>query len=128
MKVSLYVFLFLNLWESRTYCPSFVSFGHEKGSSEFLRKTISSSCKIIQKIKTLQRQHKKESWINTYKSLPPLCFTTFLKDRNEISIKLGGEMGGNFLKKICMGNQKREGRRNTKVIERYDVTVSYNSN
>ena len=36
--------------------------------------------------------------------------------------------GAIFLKKICMENQKREGRRNAKVIGRCDVTISYNGN
>ena len=31
-------------------------------------------------------------------------------------------------KKICLGNQKREGRRNAKVIGRCDVTISYDGN
>ena len=31
-------------------------------------------------------------------------------------------------KKICLGNQKREGRRNAKFIGRCDVTISYDGN
>ena len=64
--------------------------------------------------------------MNTHSSLPPPSSTPLFEGENEISKKLG--RGNNFLKKICMGNQKREDRRNAKFIGRSDATVSYDGN
>ena len=54
-----YGFVILTWWEDVTYCLSFVLFGHKNGSSEFLRKTISTmadSSKNIKKIKMIQQE------------------------------------------------------------------------
>ena len=134
-KFSMSLF-FLTWWEDGSYCLSFILFGHENGSSEFLRKIISNmadSCKNIQKLKILQQQEAKrvkhyytDFLMNTHSSLPSPSPTTFLKEGNEISTKLS--RASSFFKNICMGNQNREGRRNAKAIGRCDVTIIYDGN
>ena len=65
--------------------------------------------------------------MNAHSSLPPPSSTQFLEGGDEIPTKLG--RGSNF-KKICMGNQKRKGRRNAKVVGRFFhfLTISYDGN
>ena len=59
--------------------------------------------------------------MNTHSSLtPPPPPPPFLNGRNEISKKW---VGGAIFKKICMGNQKVQGRGNTKVVGRCDFFI-----
>ena len=58
-----YGFAIVTWWEDGTYCLSFVSFGHENGSSGFLWKNISnmaeSSKNILNNKNAPTRTHKK---------------------------------------------------------------------
>ena len=70
--------------------------------------------------------------MNTHISLPP-SRPLFLKGKVKVlqnwvgaAIKKYQKLA--ISKKICLGNQKREGRRNAKVIGRCDVTISYDGN
>ena len=47
--------LFLTWWENGTYCLSFVLFGHENRSSEFLQKAISN---MVDSYKNIQKKSK----------------------------------------------------------------------
>ena len=94
---------------------------------------MADSCKDIQKLKMLQQQDTKrvkhyyiDFLINTHSSLPSPSPTTFFKGGNKISTKLS--RASSFFKKLCMGNQNREGRRNAKAIGRCDVTITYDGN
>ena len=121
-----YGFVNLIWWEDVTYCLSFVLFGHENGSFEFLQKTISnmadSSKKNFKKSRCSNNNTQKKSniiifnyiivnyfyifwWIHI--ALYPLPVPPpFLKEGNEISKKLG--RGSNFQKKSVWETNRRK--------------------
>ena len=88
--------------------------------------TWQTSVKTLKKIKMHQQEHTNRvhyyyiDFQNTHRSLPHPCSTPFFEGGMKL---LQNWVEGAILNKICLGNQKGEGRGNAKVVGRCDFFI-----